>query len=145
MFKLIAKNRNIREYDIEERYVCGISLAGSEVKSIRLGRVSIDEATVGFREGRPFIFNMYVAPYQNSPFNPDPTRPRALLLTKREIEKLFGYTTRKGYRLIPISVLMKENRLVKIEIGVGRRKKLEDRRREIIEKEERRKLRNIRM
>lgn len=143
MLKVVVKNRFQSEYEIEEKYVCGIALVGAEVKSIRQGKVSIDQAVVGFQDGRPFVFNMYVAPYQNSPFNPDPTRPRALLLTKREIERIYGLATRKGCRIIPLSVLIKDNKLVKLEIGVGRRKKVEDRRREIIEREERRKLREL--
>ncbi|MCS7212942.1 MAG: SsrA-binding protein SmpB [Candidatus Calescibacterium sp.] len=141
--KTIVRNKYAREYEIEEKYICGIALAGSEVKSIRQGKVSIDEAVVNFVSGRPFILNMHISPYQNSPFNPEPTRPRALLMTKREIERIYGLTTRRGYKIIPLSVMIKDNKLVKIEIGVGKRKKIEDRRRDIIEKEERRKLREI--
>lgn len=141
--KVICKNRNSNEYEIEERYIAGISLKGAEVKSIRQGKVSIDEAVVSFIGGRPFILNMYIAPYQNSPFNPDPLRSRALLLTKREIERIYGKTTRKEYKVIPLAVLLKDNKLVKIEIGIGKKKKLWDKRKEIIEKEMRRKEREI--
>lgn len=143
--RIIVKNRFSHDYDIEERYICGIALIGSEVKSIRLGKVSIDEAVVDFQKGRPFIFNMHIAPYQNSPFNPHPTRARALLITKREIERIYGLTTRKGYKIIPLAVLIKDNKLVKIEIGVGRKKKIEDRRKKIIEKEERRRIRELKL
>lgn len=143
-FKVITKNKNAHHYEIEERYICGIALVGSEVKSIRQGAVSINEAVVDFENGRPFIYNMHISPYQNSPFNPDPLRPRALLLNKREIERIYGLTTRRGYKIIPLSVLLKDNKLVKIEIGVGKKKKIEDRRQALREKEERRKLRDLR-
>ncbi len=144
VMKVICKNRNANEYDIEERYVAGISLKGAEVKSIRQGKVSIDEAHVVFTAGRPFIINMYVAPYQNSVYNPEPTRTRALLLTKREIERIYGKSTRKEYKIIPLAVLLKENKLVKIEIGLGKKKKIWDKRREIIKKELERKEREFR-
>ncbi len=143
--KVIVRNRYSHEYEIEERYICGVALLGSEVKSIRLGKVSIDEAIVGFQSGRPFIFNMHVSPYQGSHFNPDPTRARALLLKKKEIERMYGLTTRKGYKIIPLAVLIKDNKLIKIEIGIGKRKKIEDRRMKILEKEERRKIRQIKL
>lgn len=143
--RVIVRNRFSKEYEIEERYICGIALLGSEVKSIRLGKVSIDEAIVGFQYGRPFIFNMHVSPYQGSHFSPNPTRTRALLLNKREIERIYGLTTRKGYKIIPLAVLIKDNKLVKIEIGIGRRKKIEDKRIKILEKEERRKIRQMKL
>lgn len=142
--KVITKNRNANEYEIEEKFIAGISLLGSEVKSIRKGNVSIDEAIITFIKGRPFILNMYIAPYQNSHFGHEPTRTRALLLTKKEIEKLYGKTTRKEMKIIPLSVIIKDNKLVKIEIGLGRKKKLWDKRKDIIEKEMRRKERELR-
>ncbi len=136
--RVIAKNRFAHLYQVEEKYVAGIALRGSEVKSIRLGKVSIDEAVVTFERGRPVISNMYIAPYQNSPFNPDPSRTRELLLTEREINKIFGKVTIRGYKAIPLAVIIRDNKLVKVEIGVGRKKKLWDKRREIMEKDQRR-------
>ena len=136
MYKLICKNRKAHEYEILEKYIAGIALKGAEVKSIRQGKVSIDEAVVQFIDGRPFIINMYVAPYQNSPFNPDPTRTRALLLTKDEIKKIYGKLTMRGMKAIPLAVLLKDNKLVKIEIALVKKKKLVDRREEIRKREE---------
>jgi len=142
-YKVICKNRFANEYEIEEKYIAGVSLEGSEVKSIRKGNVSIDEARIVFSGGRPIIVNMYIAPYQNSPFNPEPTRSRALLLRKEEIERIYGKATRREMKIIPLAVLLKENKLVKIEIGLGKKKKLWDKRKEIIEKEMKRKEREL--
>ncbi len=134
-FKVICKRRDIHEYDIEERYIAGISLTGSEVKSIRQGKISIDDAIVTFQKHSPFLINMYVAHYQNSPYNTDPRRSRALLLKKREIERIYGLTTRRGYKVIPLAILIKDNKLVKVEIGVVKKKKIWNKKKEIIKRE----------
>lgn len=139
--KIVSTNRKARhEYFIEETLEAGISLKGTEVKSIRQGRCNIKEGYAQVINGEAFLFNVHISPYeQGNIYNQDPIRTRKLLLHKREINKLTGYITQKGYTLIPLSVYIKDG-LVKVEIGVARGKKLYDKREDIAKKDVERKI-----
>lgn len=127
--KIIAQNKKAHhDYFIEERYEAGIELFGTEVKSIRAGRVNIKEAYCEIRDGEIFVLGMHVSPYeQGNVYNKDPLRRRRLLMHKREILKLFGLTAQKGYTLVPLQIYLSGSR-VKVEIGLCRGKKLYDKR-----------------
>ena len=134
--KLIANNKKAyHDFFIDETYECGIALHGTEVKSMRMGKCSIKEAFVRIEDGEVFVYGMHVSPYEKGNiFNKDPLRDRKLLLNKREIAKLIGLTKQKGYSLIPISLYFKGN-LVKVELGVGKGKKLYDKRQDLAKKD----------
>lgn len=127
--KLIANNKKAyHDYFIEEKYEAGISLAGTEVKSIRMGKVSIKEAYVEIKRGEAFVTGMNVSPYEKGNiFNRDPLRVRKLLLHKKEIVKLTQAIKEKGYTLVPLQVYLKRGK-VKVEIGLAKGKKLYDKR-----------------
>ena len=130
--KVIAQNRKARhDYFIEETLEAGIVLAGTEVKSIRLGKVNLKDSYADIRNGEVFLNNMHISPYEKGNIaNKDPLRSRKLLLHKREIRRLIGYVQQKGYTLIPLKVYLKRG-LVKVELAVARGKKLYDKRRDI--------------
>lgn len=134
--KVVAVNRKARhEYTIEETYDAGICLAGTEVKSIRAGKVSLQEAFAKVENGEVWLLNMYIAPYeQGGRYNLEPRRPRKLLLHKHEIARLAGYTQQKGLALIPLQIYF-ERGYAKVELGVGRGKKLYDKRQAIAERD----------
>lgn len=145
--KVLANNKKARhDYFIEETYETGMVLKGTEVKSIRMGRVNLKEGYAELRDGEVFLLGVHVSPYEKGNiFNTDPLRPKKLLLHKREIRKLIGYTTLKGYALVPLRIYLNEKGLVKLEIGVGRGKKLYDKRETIAKKDaERRMLKEMR-
>ena len=127
--KIISQNKNAyHDYFVEERYEAGVELFGTEVKSIRAGKVNIKESYCDIKDGEVFAVGMHISPYeQGNVFNKDPLRPKKLLLHKREILKLFGLTAQKGYTLVPLQVYLKNSR-VKVEIGLCRGKKLYDKR-----------------
>ena len=127
--KIIAQNKKaFHDYFVEERYEAGVELFGTEVKSIRAGRVNIKESYCDIKDGEVFAVGMHISPYeQGNVFNRDPLRPKKLLLHKREILKLFGLVAQKGYTLIPLQVYLSNSR-VKVEIGLCRGKKLYDKR-----------------
>lgn len=127
--KVVAQNRRARhEYFIEETYECGIALAGTEVKSIRLGKANLADSYAMIRGGEVFLCNMHVTPYEEgNVFNKDPLRDRKLLLHKREIMKLLGYVQQKGLSLVPLQIYFSGNKL-KVELAVARGKKLYDKR-----------------
>ncbi len=127
--KIISQNKKAyHDYFVEERYEAGVELFGTEVKSIRAGKVNIKEAYCDIKDGEVFVLGMHISPYeQGNVFNKDPLRPKKLLLHKREILKLFGLVAQKGYTLIPLAVYLSNSR-VKIEIGLCRGKKLYDKR-----------------
>jgi SsrA-binding protein len=129
---VVARNKKAKHnYTIEEVYEAGIVLAGTEVKSIRAGKVNIKDSYADVQGGEVFIHNMHISPYeQGNIYNKDPRRVRKLLLNKREIRKLIGLVTQKGYSLIPLSVYIK-NGYVKIELSVAIGKKIYDKRRDI--------------
>jgi len=128
--KLISKNRQaFFLYEILETYEAGISLLGTEVKSIRAGKVNLKDGYIFIRNHEALLTNVHISPYQASGnyFNHDPLRTRKLLLHKKEITKLIGKTQEKGLTLVPIKMYFKGSK-IKIEIGLGRGKKLHDKR-----------------
>ncbi|MCR5791578.1 MAG: SsrA-binding protein SmpB [Lachnospiraceae bacterium] len=137
--KLIANNKKaFHDYFIEDKYEAGISLAGTEVKSLRMGKCSIKESFVSIDKGEVIIHNMHISPYEKGNiFNKDPLRPRKLLLHKYEINKIAGQIAQKGYTLVPLSVYFSGS-LVKVEIGLAKGKKLYDKRQDIAKKDMRR-------
>ena len=137
--KLIANNKKAyHDYFIEEKYEAGISLAGTEVKSLRMGRCSIKEAFIRIEHDEVFVYNMHISPYEKGNiFNKDPLRVRKLLLHRQEIRKIQGHITQKGYTIVPLSVYFSGS-LVEVEIGLAKGKKLYDKRQDIAKKDQRR-------
>ena len=127
--KIIAQNKKAyHDYFVDEKYEAGVELFGTEVKSIRAGKVNVKESYCDIKDGEVFVVGMHISPYeQGNVFNKDSLRPKKLLLHKREILKLFGLVAQKGYTLVPLQVYLKNSR-VKIEIGLCRGKKLYDKR-----------------
>ena len=134
--KIIATNKKAyHEYYIEETYEAGMVLTGTEVKSLRLGNVNIKESFCRIMKGELFINNMNISPYeQGNRDNHDPTRIRKLLLHKYEIDKLTRKVEEKGLSLVPTKIYFK-NGYVKLEVGVGRGKKLHDKRESLKKKQ----------
>lgn len=137
--RLIANNKKAyHDYFIEETYETGIVLHGTEVKSLRMGKCSIKESYIQEDKGELFIYKMNISPYEKGNiFNKDPLRTRKLLLHKREITKLLGQVSQKGYTIMPLQVYFKDS-LVKVQIGLARGKKLYDKREDIAKKDQRR-------
>ena len=140
--KLIAKNPTaFHNYNIEDKLEAGIVLSGTEIKSIRNGKANLKDCYAIIKNGEVYIVGMHISPYeQGNIFNKNPLRDRKLLLNKREINKLIGLTKQKGYSLIPLNMYFKGN-LVKIELGVGKGKKLYDKRQDIAKKDAERRIR----
>lgn len=137
--KLVAGNKKaFHEYFIEDKYEAGISLAGTEVKSLRMGKCSIKEAFIRIEKGEVYVYNMHISPYEKGNiFNKDPIRPRKLLLHRAEIRKIEGQIAQKGYTMVPLNVYFKGS-LVKVEVGLAKGKKLYDKRQDIAKKDQRR-------
>lgn len=135
--KVISQNKKARhDYFIEETFEAGIALKGTEVKSIRMGKVNINDSYVDVKSGDATIVNMNVSSYEmGNIHNVDPMRKRRLLMHKREINKLIGYTTQHGYTLIPLKVYLNPRGFVKLEIGVAKGKKLYDKRETLAKKD----------
>ena len=127
--KVIAKNsKAYHDYFIDDKYEAGIELAGTEVKSIRLGHVNLKDSFCMVKDGEMWVVGMHISPYEKGNiFNKDPLRSRRLLMHKREILKLFGRIKQDGYSLIPLSLYFRGPR-VKVEIGLAKGKKLYDKR-----------------
>lgn len=127
--KTVAQNRKaFHDYFVEERFECGIALFGTEVKSMRAGRVSLKESWAVVRGGELWVEGMHISPFdQGSYYNRDPLRPKKLLMHKREILKLAGAAARDGYTLIPLEVYLKDGRM-KLELGLCKGKQLHDKR-----------------
>ena len=145
MNKLIAKNPTAKHnYTIEDTMETGIVLSGTEIKSIRQGKVNLKDSYASIKNGELYIYNLHISPYEfGNIYNKDPLRDRKLLVNKREINKLFGLIKQKGYSLVPISLYFKGN-FVKVELGIGKGKKLYDKRQDIAKKDaERRMLQRI--
>lgn len=134
--KILATNKKARhDYFIDEVFECGIELKGTEVKSIRQGRVNLKEGYASVDNSEVFLKQVHISPYdQGNRFNVDPLRTRKLLLNKSEIRKLIGATTVKGYSLVPMSMYLKNGR-VKLELGLGKGKKLYDKRQDLAKKD----------
>ena len=137
----IAQNKKAyHDYFVEETYEAGISLAGTEVKSIREGKVNLKDSYVSLKTGEAVIIGMHISPYEKGNiFNKDPLRERKLLLHRREISKLIGLSQQDGYTIIPLKMYFK-NSYVKLEIGVCKGKKDYDKRASIAEKESKRRI-----
>lgn len=127
--KVIANNKKAyHDYFIEEKFEAGIELAGTEVKSLRLGNVNLKDSFCLIKDGQLSVLGMHISPYEKGNiFNKEPRRPRRLLMHKREILRLFGRIKQDGYSLIPLSVYFRGPR-VKLELGLARGKKLYDKR-----------------
>ncbi|OQB03770.1 MAG: SsrA-binding protein [Spirochaetes bacterium ADurb.Bin215] len=139
--KIVANNKKaFHEYFIEDKYEAGLVLVGTEVKSIRQGKVNLKDSYVSIKNGEAFVYNMHISPYEKGNiYNVDPLRPRKLLLNKRELRKLAGLTTLKGYSLIPLSLYLK-NGLVKMELSVAKGKKTYDKRQDFAKKDAERRM-----
>ena len=138
-YKLIANNKKAYfDYFIEDTWEAGIALHGTEVKSVRTGKCSIKEAFIRVEDGEVFVYNMHISPYEKGNiFNKDPLRVKKLLLHRHEVNKILGEVTQKGYTLVPLQVYLKGS-LVKVQVGLGRGKKLYDKRDTIAKKDQRR-------
>lgn len=135
--KLIANNKKAyHDYFIEDTYEAGIELAGTEVKSLRMGKCSIKESFIRTDSGEVIIYGMHISPYEKGNiFNKDPLRPRKLLLHRSEINRLTGRASEKGYTIMPLRVYFKGS-LVKVEIGLAKGKKLYDKRASLAKKDQ---------
>lgn len=142
--KIIATNKKAyHDYFVEETYEAGIALVGTEVKSVRLGKVNLRDSYAVIKNGEVFLTGAHISPYEKgSYFNVDPLRPRKLLLNKAEIRRLKARTEQKGYTIVPLKVYFKDS-LVKVELGLCRGKDLYDKRESIKRREEARKLDRI--
>ena len=140
--KMVANNKKARhDYFIEETYEAGIVLTGTEIKSVRAGKVSIKESYAKIENGEMIVYGMNISPYeQGNSFNVDPLRPRKLLLHKQEIRKLIGYTTIKGLTLIPLNMYINEDGRAKMQLAVARGKKNYDKRDDMAKKDAARKI-----
>ena len=133
--KTIAQNKTARhDYFVEETYEAGIELCGTEVKSLRAGRVNLKDSWCSIVDGEIFVNGMHISPYeQGNIFNRDPMRVRKLLMHKKEILKLYGTVKQTGYSLIPISLYFKDSK-VKLQVGLCKGKKLYDKRADMAER-----------
>ncbi len=139
--KPVAQNRKARhDYFIEESIECGIELRGTEVKSMRQGKVNLKESYAIVRNGEVFVEGMHISPYeQGNIFNTDPLRPKRLLLHKAEIRKLYQQVQKQGYALVPLDVYLKDGRM-KMNLGVCVGKKLHDKRDAMAERDVKREI-----
>ena len=136
MIKNIAKNPTaLHNYTVIDTIEAGLVLYGTEIKSIRNGKVNLKDSYETLNKGEVFVYSMHISPYeQGNIFNKDPLRDRKLLLNKREIFRLSGLINQKGYTLVPISLYFKNN-IVKLELGIGKGKKLYDKREDLKKKD----------
>ncbi|MGL5440577.1 MAG: SsrA-binding protein SmpB [Filifactoraceae bacterium] len=136
MFETVAKNKKARyNYEILETYEVGIELKGTEVKSIRMGKVNLTEGFIAIDNNEVFLKQVHISPYeQGNIFNVDPVRVRKLLLHRKEIAQLTGEISQKGYTLVPLSMYLKDGK-VKLSIGLGKGKKIYDKREAIAKRE----------
>ena len=127
--RIIAQNRKAyHDYFVDDKYEAGVSLVGTEVKSLRAGQVNLKDSYCSIKDGELFANGIHISPYEKGNiFNRDPRRVRKLLMHKREILKLFSLVSQKGYTLVPLSLYFKDSK-VKLEIGLCRGKKLYDKR-----------------
>ena len=139
--KVIANNPSANHnYTITDKIEAGIVLTGTEIKSIRKGRVNLKESYVNIKNGEVFVYGMHISPYeQGNIYNKDPLRDRKLLLNKREIFRLLGLIKQQGCSLVPLSLYLKNN-IIKLEIGIGKGKKLYDKRQDIAKKDAERRM-----
>lgn len=140
--KTLATNKKARhDYFIEDTYEAGMVLTGTEIKSMRQGKINIKESYAKIEGNELLVYGMHINPYeQGNRFNVDPLRPRKLLLHKQEIRKLIGYTTQKGLTIVPLNVYLNEKGLAKMEIAIARGKKNYDKRDDIAKRDADRKI-----
>lgn len=140
-FRVMANNRKARHnYHIEETIEAGIALTGTEVKSVRSGRVNLADAYAMVERGEVWLYNMHIAPYDHgNRWNHEPTRRRKLLLHRNQIDYLAGKVRQQGYTLVPLQVYLK-GPWIKVELGIARGKKLYDKRRDIAQREAERRI-----
>lgn len=133
--KVIARNKKARhDYQVEETFEAGIVLKGTEVKSIRAGRVNLKDSYAQVKNGEVYLYNVHISPYTHgNRENHEPERPRKLLLHKKEIRSLIGKTRELGYTLVPLSLYWR-GRYIKVELALAKGKKKYDKRREIAKK-----------
>ena len=134
--KIIAQNKKAyHDYFVDEKYEAGIELFGTEVKSIRAGKVNLKESYCDIKDGEVFVVGMHISPYeQGNIFNKDPMRPKKLLMHRREIMRLAGLVSREGYTLVPLSLYFKGS-YVKMALGLCKGKKLYDKRDDIAKRD----------
>lgn len=139
--KVIAKNPTAyHNYTIEDTLEAGIVLSGTEIKSIRMGKVNLKDTYASIKNGEAYIYGMHISPYEHGNiFNKDPLRDRKLLIHKKEIHKLLGLIKQKGYSLIPIELYFKGS-FVKLKLGIGKGKKLYDKRQDLAKKDAQRQI-----
>ena len=135
--KTISQNRKARhEYFIIESYECGIVLTGTEIKSVRAGRVNFKDSYASIEKGELWLFNLHIAPYEKaSYYNHKPERDRKLLMSKREIIRLNSKVREKGLTIVPLSIYLKNNRWAKIEIALARGKTAHDKREDVAKRD----------
>lgn len=137
----MAHNRKaLHDYHVLETFDAGVVLAGSEVKSLRQGLVSMSDAYGDISVGEVYIFNLHISPYKYSSGKYNPKRKRKLLLKKREVKKLYGLIQQRGNTLIPLKIYFNDRGYAKLEVGVCRRKRLYDKKEKILRKEEEKKI-----
>lgn len=139
-FKIVSDNRQARhEYEILETYEAGIELRGTEVKSIRAGKVNLRDGFALVRNGEVFLLNAHISPHEttNQVFNHDPRRTRKLLLHRQEIRKLIGKVEQQGLTLVPLKMYLKRG-LVKVDLALVRGKKLHDKREDLKRRQDQR-------
>ena len=136
MEKMIAKNPTAyHNYNIGDKMEAGIELSGTEIKSIRNGKVNLKDTYVNIKNGEMFIYGMHISPYEfGNIYNKDPLRNRKLLMHKKEIEKLYGMIKQKGISIVPICMYFKGNKL-KLQLGIGKGKKIFDKREDLAKKD----------
>jgi len=139
--KVVAQNKKARhDFHIEETYEAGIVLQGTEIKSIRAGKVSIKDSFARIENGEVFLYNMHISPYeQGNRYNHDPLRTRKLLLHRREISKLIGASKEQGYSLVPLKLYLKDG-FAKIQLALAKGKKLYDKRENIKQRDAQREI-----
>ncbi len=140
--KVLANNKKARhDYFIEETYEAGMVLKGTEIKSMRMGKLNLKDSYAKVEDGEIMIYSMHISPYEKGNiYNTDPLRPRKLLLNKREIRKLLGYTTQEGLTLIPLKVYLNSKGVAKMELAVAKGKKLYDKRDDMAKKDANRRM-----
>lgn len=132
----VTNRKARRDYDILDSLECGIELKGGEVKSLRQGRMNIDDSFARIEKGEVILFNAHISPYEEASYlNVEPKRPRRLLLHKKQIKKLTGSLTQRGLTLVPLKVYFNVRGYAKVELGVGRGKKLYDKRDDVKRRE----------
>lgn len=143
--KLICRNRKAYfEYQVDDLYEAGLVLKGTEVKSLRLGKANIEDSYARFRDGELYLLNAHISPYPHAAGeNHDPNRPRKLLLRRRELKRLLGKLTERGYTLIPLKLYFK-NEYAKVELALAKGKKKADKRETIRRREEQREMERAR-